>query len=294
MTSRPYGRLFLFLSGYKESREERVMKKIITLLLVLLTLCACSGKQEGNEKKITVAASPTPHAEILAVAKEILAKEGWELEVVEFEDYVQPIEVVESGELDANYFAHVPYLNNYNEEHGTKQVVVGKVHYEPFGIYPGKKTALDQLEDGDEVLIPNDGTNETRALLLLQDNGILTLPDGTGADTIVTVNDVVSYTVNIKIVEVEAAQIARSREDAALVILNGNYALAAGLNVSRDAIAYEKADSSAAKTYVNVLAVKEGNENNEGIQALVKVLTSQEIKDFINETYEGAVVPFTE
>ena len=270
------------------------MKKIITLLLVLLTLCACSGKQESNEKKITVAASPTPHAEILAVAKELLAKEGWELEVVEFEDYVQPIEVVESGELDANYFAHVPYLNNYNDEHGTKQVVVGKVHYEPFGIYPGKKTALDQLEDGDEVLIPNDGTNETRALLLLQDNGILTLPDGTGADTIVTVNDVVSYSVNIKIVEVEAAQIARSREDAALVILNGNYALAAGLNVSRDAIAYEKADSSAAKTYVNVLAVKEGNENNEGIQALVKVLTSQEIVDFINNTYKGAVVPFAE
>lgn len=288
------GGFFVSIGIQRIKREERVMKKIITLLLVLLTLCACSGKQEGNEKKITVAASPTPHAEILAVAKEILAKEGWELEVFEFEDYVQPIEVVESGELDANYFAHVPYLNNYNEEHGTKQVVVGKVHYEPFGIYPGKKTALDQLEDGDEVLIPNDGTNETRALLLLQDNGILTLPDGTGADTIVTVNDIVSYTVNIKIVEVEAAQIARSREDAALVILNGNYALAAGLNVSRDAIAYEKADSSAAKTYVNVLAVKEGNENNEGIQALVKVLTSQEIVDFINKTYEGAVVPFTE
>ncbi|MBQ5805048.1 MAG: MetQ/NlpA family ABC transporter substrate-binding protein [Erysipelotrichaceae bacterium] len=288
------GGFFVSIGIQRRSREGRTMKKIITLLLVLLTLCACSGKQESNEKKITVAASPTPHAEILAVAKELLAKEGWELEVVEFEDYVQPIEVVESGELDANYFAHVPYLNNYNDEHGTKQVVVGKVHYEPFGIYPGKKTALDQLEDGDEVLIPNDGTNETRALLLLQDNGILTLPDGTGADTIVTVNDVVSYSVNIKIVEVEAAQIARSREDAALVILNGNYALAAGLNVSRDAIAYEKADSSAAKTYVNVLAVKEGNENNEGIQALVKVLTSQEIVDFINNTYKGAVVPFAE
>ncbi|MBQ1288141.1 MAG: metal ABC transporter substrate-binding protein [Erysipelotrichaceae bacterium] len=288
------GGFFVSIGIQRRSREGRTMKKIITLLLVLLTLCACSGKQESNEKKITVAASPTPHAEILAVAKELLAKEGWELEVVEFEDYVQPIEVVESGELDANYFAHVPYLNNYNDEHGTKQVVVGKVHYEPFGIYPGKKTARDKLEDGDEVLIPNDGTNETRALLLLQDNGILTLPDGTGADTIVTVNDVVSYSVNIKIVEVEAAQIARSREDAALVILNGNYALAAGLNVSRDAIAYEKADSSAAKTYVNVLAVKEGNENNEGIQALVKVLTSQEIVDFINNTYEGAVVPFAE
>ena len=277
------------------------MKKIITLLLVLLTLCACSGgnKPEGGEgtsevTKISVACSPTPHAEILNKAKEILADKGIELEVVEFEDYVQPIEVVESGDIDANYFAHVPYLSNYNAEHGTNQVVVGKIHYEPFGLYAGKKDNLNDLADVDEVLIPNDGTNETRALLLLQDNGIITLPDGVGADTIVTVNDVVSYTKNIKIVEVEAAQIARSRQDAAFVILNGNYALAAGLNVQKDAIVFEKADSSAAQTYVNVVAVKSGNENNEAIKTLVEVLNSKEITDFINSTYEGAVVPFVQ
>jgi len=280
------------------------MKKIITLLLVLLTLCACSGnKPEGGEgggeetkevTKISVACSPTPHAEILEQAKEILATQGIELEIVEFEDYVQPVEVVESGEIDANYFAHVPYLNNYNAEKGTTQTVVGKVHYEPFGIYPGKKSSLADLADGDEILVPNDGTNETRALLLLQDNGVITLPDGVGADTVVTVNDIVSYNVNVKIVEVEAAQIARSKEDAALVILNGNYALAAGLNVAKDAIAYEKSDSSAAKTYVNVVAVKAGNENNEAVKALVSVITSQPIQDFIQNKYEGAVVPFVE
>ena len=281
-------------------KGEEFMKKIITLLLVLLTLCACSnggGQPSGNEGKdetvkISVACSPTPHAEILAKAKDILAAQNIELEIVEFEDYVQPVEVVESGEIDANYFAHVPYLNNYNAEKGTTQTVVGKVHYEPFGIYPGKKASLADLADGDDILIPNDGTNETRALLLLQDNGILTLPEGVGADTVVTVNDVVEYKVKVNIKEVEAAQIARSKDDAAVVILNGNYALAAGLNVSKDAIAYEKSDSSAAKTYVNVVAVKAGNENNEAILALVEVLTSQEIVDFINSTYEGAVVPF--
>lgn len=278
------------------------MKKIITLLLVLLTLCACSGQKDGGNEgggtetpeltKISVACSPTPHAEILAEAKPILANFGIDLEIVEFEDYVQPIEVVESGEIDANYFAHVPYLNNYNEEHGTTQTVVGEIHYEPFGIYPGKKASLAELEDGDEILIPNDGTNETRALLLLQDNGIITLPDGVGADTIVTVNEIVSYTVNVKIVEIEAAQISRSRQDAALVILNGNYALAAGLNVSKDAIAFEQSDSSAAQTYANVVAVKAGNENNEAIKTLVSVLNSQTIGDFIEKKYEGAVVHF--
>ncbi|MBQ1566555.1 MAG: metal ABC transporter substrate-binding protein [Erysipelotrichaceae bacterium] len=279
------------------------MKKIITLLLVLLTLCACSnggGQPAGNDEpkdetiKISVACSPTPHAEILAKAKDILAQQNIELEIVEFEDYVQPVEVVESGEIDANYFAHVPYLNNYNDEKGTTQTVVGKIHYEPFGIYPGKKASLADLADGDDILVPNDGTNETRALLLLQDNGIITLPEGVGADTVVTVNDIVEYKVKVNIKEVEAAQIARSKDDAAVVILNGNYALAAGLNVSKDAIAYEKSDSSAAKTYVNVVAVKAGNENNEAIKALVDVLVSKDIQDYINNTYEGAVVPFTE
>ena len=303
------GMAFLFKSSLDTNvdvikEEEKQMKKFITLLLALLTVLTLAGcakeepapapaEEETPETvKITVAASPTPHAEILGKAKEILAGQGVDLEIVEFEDYVQPVEVVESGEIDANYFAHVPYLNNYNEEKGTTQTVVGKIHYEPFGIYPGKKASLDELEDGDDVLVPNDGTNETRALLLLQDNGIITLPDGTGADTVVTVNDIVGYNVKINIVEVEAAQIARAREDAALVILNGNYALAAGLNVSKDAIAYESSDSSAAQTYVNVVAVKAGNENNEAIKKLVEVLRSQEIVDFINSTYEGAVVPF--
>lgn len=269
------------------------MKKIVTLLIALLcvlTLCGCSEKKD--EKTISVACSPTPHAEILAKAKDILAKDGWNLEIVEYEDYVQPMNVVEDGEIDANYFAHVPYIDNFNAENGTNQVVAAKVHYEPFGIYPGKKATLEDLEDGDDVIVPNDGSNETRALLLLQDNGIITLPEGTGADSLVTKNDVVSYSVNINIVEEEAAQIARSRQDAAVVILNGNYALAAGLNVSKDAIAFERADSSAAKTYVNVLAVKSGNENNEGIKALADVLVSKEIADYINATYEGAVVPF--
>ena len=148
------------------------MKKLITLLFALLLLLGCSSNETKDEKSISVACSPTPHAQILSVAAELLAKQGYTLNVVEFEDYVQPIEVVESGEIDANYFAHVPYLDNYNSEKGTNQVAVGKVHYEPFGIYPGSKSSLDELEDGDVIFVPNDGTNETRALLLLQDNGI--------------------------------------------------------------------------------------------------------------------------
>ena len=156
------------------------MKKLLTLLLsllVLLTLVGCGSKETASDtKKVSVAASPTPHAEILEKAKDLLAAKGYELEIVEFEDYVQPIEVVESGEIDCNYFAHTPYLNNYNAEHGTTQTVVGKVHYEPFGVYPGTKSSFADLADGDEIVVPNDGTNETRALLLLQDNGIITLP----------------------------------------------------------------------------------------------------------------------
>lgn len=269
------------------------MKKIITLLLTiccLFSLCSCA--KETNAKQIKVACSPTPHAEILNKAKEILEKQGWELVIVEFEDYVQPIEVVEGGDIDANYFAHIPYLNNYNKEKGTTQTVIAKVHYEPFGIYAGTKSSLSDLKDGDDIAIPNDGTNETRALLLLQDNGIITLPANTSADSIVTVKDIVSYKVNVKIVELEAAQVSKHRDSAALVILNGNYALAAGLNVSKDAIAYEKADSNAAKTYVNVLATTKAKANDEGLLALKAVLESSEIAEFIKSTYEGAVVPF--
>ena len=245
-----------------------------------------------NKGTITVAASPTPHAEILAEAAKILEKEGWTLKVTEFEDYVQPNLVVDSGEIDANYFQHVPYLDNFNEENGTHIVSIAGVHYEPFGIYPGTKASLDDIAKGDTIAVPNDTTNEARALLLLQDNGIIKLKDGAGLTA--TVLDIVDNPYDVKIQELEAAQVSRVKDEVAFVVLNGNYALEAGFSVAKDSIAYEKSDSDAAKTYVNILAVKEGNENNEGLQALADVLKSDEIKTFIENTYDGAVVPFEE
>ncbi|MBQ9872451.1 MAG: MetQ/NlpA family ABC transporter substrate-binding protein [Eubacterium sp.] len=251
------------------------------------TEAAPAAESKGT---ITVAASPTPHAEILAKAKELLAAQGWELKVTEFEDYVQPNLVVESGEIDANYFQHVPYLDDFNKENGTNIVNAGGIHYEPFGIYPGTKSSLDELADGDTIAVPNDTTNEARALLLLQANGVITLKEGAGLTA--TVLDIQDNPKNIKIQELEAAQVSRVRGEVALVVLNGNYALEAGLSVGKDAIAFEKSDSEAAKTYVNIIGVKAGNENSDKIQALVSVLKSEEISKFINDTYDGAVIPF--
>ena len=239
---------------------------------------------------IKVAASATPHAEILEEAKKILADEGWDLEIKIFDDYVMPNEVVESGEFDANYFQHVPYLESFNNEKGTHLVNAGGIHYEPFGIYPGTKSDLSELADGDTIAVPNDTTNEARALLLLQDNGIITLKEGAGLEA--TVNDIAENPHNVKIEELAAEQVARVAPEVAFVVLNGNYALQAGFSVAKDALAYEASDSEAAKTYVNIIAVKEGHENDPGIQALVKVLKSDEIKQYINDTYDGAVIPF--
>ena len=244
----------------------------------------------SGDKTITVAASATPHAEILEQVKSILAEQGWDLQVTVFDDYVQPNNVVESGDFDANYFQHIPYLNSFNEEHGTHLVNAGGIHYEPFGIYPGTKSSLDDLSSGDVIAVPNDTTNEARALLLLQDNGILTLKDGVGLEA--TVNDIVENPKDVKIQELAAEQVARVREEVAFVVLNGNYALQAGLSVGKDAIKFETSDSEAAKTYVNVIAVKEGNENSDKIKALVSALKSDEIKKYINDTYDGAVIPF--
>ena len=207
-----------------------------------------------------------------------------------FDDYVIPNEVVESGEFDANYIQHIPYLNSFNEEKGTHIVSVGEIHYEPFGIYPGTKKSLADIADGDTIAVPNDTTNEARALLLLQANGIIKLKDGAGLTA--TVNDIVENPHNIVIKELEAAQVSRVVGEVPYVVLNGNYALAAGFVVSRDALAYESPDSEAAVTYVNIIAVKEGNENNEGIKELVEILKSEEIQKFITEKYEGAVIPF--
>ena len=280
------------------------MKKFGAFLLAgvlaigALTGCGSTDKKAESStgstdtQVIKVAASATPHAEILEEAKPLLAKEGYDLQVTVFDDYVQPNEVVDSGDFDANYFQHVPYMEQFNKEKGTKLVDAGDIHYEPFGIYPGTKKSLDEIADGDEIAVPNDTTNEARALLLLQDNGLIKLKDGAGLTA--TVNDIAENPHNIKIVELEAAQVARVTGETAFVVLNGNYALQAGYSVKKDALAYEASDSEAAKTYVNVIAVKEGNEDSEKIQALVDVLKSDEIKDFINEKYDGAVIPFEE
>ena len=275
-------------------------KKILALalagVLVVGALTGCgSSKSESSDKKtddkkITVAASATPHAEILEEAKTLLKDKGYELEVKVFDDYVQPNNVVESGEFDANYFQHVPYLEQFNEEKGTHLVVAGKIHYEPFGIYPGTKKDLKDIAKGDKIAVPNDTTNEARALLLLQDNGIIKLKDGAGIKA--TVNDIEENPNNIEIVELEAAQVPRVVNEVAYVVLNGNYELEANYTVKKDALAYEKSDSEAAKTYVNVIAVKEGNENSEKIKALVDVLKSDSIKKFINEKYDGAVIVY--
>ena len=266
------------------------MKKIIAIVLALtlaLSLAACGGKADA--KTITVAASPTPHAEILAVAKEVLAKDGWTLEIKEYTDYVQPNLVVDDGELDANYFQHVPYLNTFNADNGTKLVSVAMIHYEPFGIYTGTKTAIADLAEGDKIAVPNDGSNRARALLLLEQEGIIKLKEGIGMDA--TDLDIVENKLNLDIVQMEAAQSANVRHSVARAVINGNYALQAGLNAGTDALAVEDAASISATTYANILVVKEGNENTEKTKALVKAVMSEEVKTYINNTYSGAVVP---
>ena len=270
------------------------MKKLLAVVLtgafVVSALAGCGKSTSADDKVIKVAASATPHAEILEQAKPLLEAKGYDLQVTVFDDYVQPNNVVEGGDFDANYFQHIPYLESFNEEKGTHLVNAGGIHYEPFGIYPGTKATLDELADGDSIAVPNDTTNEARALLLLQDNGIITLKEDAGLTA--TKNDIVENPYNVDIVELEAAQVPRVKDEVAFMVLNGNYALEAGFSVAKDSIAYEKSDSEAAKTYVNVIAVKEGNENSDKIKALVEVLTSQDIKDYINNTYDGAVIPF--
>ena len=261
------------------------MKKLISVALagtLALSLAACGSSASSSAAESTapaeseaastseaaseettdlagttlkVAASPTPHAEILNAAKDILAEQGITLEVVEFSDYVQPNLVTESGEVDANYFQHTPYLESFNEENGTHLVSVGAIHYEPFGIYPGKSNDLENIADGATIAVPNDTTNEARALQLLAAQGIITVRDGAGLTA--TVNDIEENPHNVKIEEIEAAQLPRTVADVDFAVINGNYAMEAGFSV----------------------------------QALYAALTSDTIKDFINNTYDGAVVP---
>ncbi len=238
---------------------------------------------------IKIGATPTPHAEILGIVKELLAAQGYALEIVEFTDYVQPNLALDSGDLDANYFQHKPYLDQFNAEQGTDIVPVVNVHFEPLGIYAGKTATLDALADGAQVAVPNDTTNEARALLLLEAQGLIKLKEG--ADLSATVNDIVENSKNLKIVEIAAEQLTRSLQDVDIAVINGNFAIQAGLNAATDALAKEDSASVAATTFANFIAVKSGNENNPEIQALVQAVVSPEVKAFIEDTYQGAVVP---
>jgi D-methionine transport system substrate-binding protein len=281
--------------------EEKNMKKILSLLLIsvlVLSLFAACGSGETEEpdvsgedlQKIVVGASPTPHAEILAIAKELLVEQGYDLVIQEFVDYVQPNLALDSGDIDANYFQHRLYLDQFNVENETELTAIADVHYEPFGIYAGKTASLEELEDGAQIAVPNDTTNEARALLLLEDQGLIKLKENIGLEA--TINDITENPRNFKIVEIEAAQIPRSLQDVDMAVINGNYAIDAGLKVGTDALAIEDADSPTIKTYYsNVLAVKVGNEDREDLQALAAALLSAEVKAYIEDTYEGAVVP---
>ena len=284
------------------------IKKVLVLVLVVILSLGATGCQSKEEapvqtpqvespaaedtpaelQKITVAATPVPHAEILEQVKEDLVEKGYELEIVVFSDYVQPNLVVEAGDIDANFFQHQPYLDDFNKENKTSIETVAVVHYEPLGIYPGKSNDLSNIPDGASIAVPNDTTNEARALLLLEANGLIKVREGAGLTA--TKNDIVENPHNIEIVELEAAQVSRVVGETDFVVLNGNYALDAGFNVATDSLAKEEQDSEAAQTYANILCVKEGNEEREDIKALIEVLKSDKIKQYIADTYEGAVI----
>ncbi len=264
--------------------KKKALALALAAALCLTLLSACGGKQNTT---IKVGASPTPHAEILEKAKEILAKEGVTLEIVSYDDYVLPNNNVEDGQLDANYFQHITYMNNFNANNGTHLVSVAGLHYEPFGIYAGKTASLDALADGAVVAIPNDPTNGGRALLLLQEQGLIKLKDGSGLEP--RLDDVAENPKNLDIKELEAKLLTTTLQDVDIAIINGNYAIGAGLKFS-EALAVESPDGIAGTAYVNVLAVKEGREKDEAILKLVEALRSDEVRQFIDEKYAGGVV----
>jgi len=289
------------------------MKRLSALLLAL-SLCAClltacnSGTVEitddpadfqispeaieegagGPLSVITIGASPAPHTEILEAARTALNELGYDLNIVEYNDYVVPNVALNDGDLDANFFQHQPYLDNYNAENGTELATLVAVHYEPLGIYAGKTASLAELADGAQIAVPNDGTNEARALKLLEANGLITLdPD---ANFTATVLDIADNPKNLNIVEMEAAQIPRALADLDLAVINGNYAIDAGLNVETDALAKEEKESDSASAYANIVAIRAGDESRAELIALAEVLTSDAMRQFIEETYSGAVV----
>lgn len=271
---------------------------IVATAGLALALTACGGNSgattaaasssAASDNVITVGASPSPHAEILEAIKPELEAQGYELKVVEYSDYVQPNVALSEGDLDANYFQHLPYLENYNTENGTDLASAGAIHFEPMGLYAGKSSDITNVPDGAKIAVPSDATNEARALLLLQDQGVIKLTDGVGLEA--TANDIVENPHNVELVEVEAAAVPRSLQDVDFGVINGNYALSAGLDTSAT-LASEGADSEAAQTYANIVAVRNGDENSEKTQALLKALTSDTARKFIEDTYKGSVIP---
>ena len=289
------------------------MKKLLALTLALvlcLGLAACGGgtstdtdtnadtssdadtngdaTANGETITLTVGATPNPHAEILAQVKDDLAAEGIDLVVKEYSDYVVPNTAVEEGDLDANYFQHTPYMEKFNEENGTHLVSVGKIHYEPMGIYPGLTKTLEELKDGATIAVPNDATNEARALQLLAAQGLIELKEDAGLNA--TPNDITSNPKNLQFKELEAAMLPQTASEVDLSVINSNFAMEGGMNPATDSLASEDADSEAAQTFANIVAVKEGHENDPAIQALVKALQSDKVKEYIEKTYSGAVV----
>ena len=267
------------------------------LSLGLLSACGSNanetpsaGSDDNNTEAVTIkiGATPAPHAEILEVVKPILAEQNINLEITVFNDYVTPNTAVEDGSLDANYFQHITYMNGFNESDGTHLVSVGNVHYEPLGLYAGKASTVADLTDGAQIAVPNDTTNEARALLLLQQEGLITLKEGAGINA--TKADIVENPKNLDIVELEANQLPVRLQDVDMAVINGNYAIDAGLNVA-DALAIEDSEGEAGTAYANVLVVKEGHENDDAIQALYTALCSDEVRTYMEETYGGAVVP---
>lgn len=289
------------------------MKKLLALTLALvlcLGLAACGGgtstdtdtnadtssdadtngdaTANGETITLTVGATPNPHAEILAQVKDDLAAEGIDLVVKEYSDYVVPNTAVEEGDLDANYFQHTPYMEKFNEENGTHLVSVGKIHYEPMGIYPGLTKTLEELPDGATIAVPNDATNEARALQLLAAQGLIELKEDAGLNA--TPNDITSNPKNLQFKELEAAMLPQTASEVDLSVINSNFAMEGGMNPATDSLASEGADSEAAQTFANIIAVKKGHENDPAIQALVKALQSDKVKEYIEKTYSGAVV----
>lgn len=281
-------------------------KKTLSILLAIsiitgavLTGCGAKDKNESSKSdstksdlvEIVVGASIEPHASILNsdAVKKSLEADGFKIKVVEYTDFVQPNVATEDGSLDANFFQHTPYLLDFNEKNGTHLVNVADVHFEPYGIYPGKTKSIEEMKDGSQIAIPNDSTNEARALILLEKAGLIKIKENAGLEA--TVKDIVENKKNLEIVEMEAAQTVKVLRDVDLSVINGNYALSEGLSATEDALLVEDTASEASNTYPNIIVVKEGNEETAKTKALIKAVTSEETKAFIEEKWEGAVVP---